>query len=149
VGSLKENLSRAIEELTKNYIEILKKSSIYKTKSWGNTNQPDFLNMALEVRCNYSPSELLTILKMIESMMGREDGTRWGPRVIDIDILFYGNNVINDNNLTIPHKEFYNRPFAIIPLAEISPDFIPPQSEKCIKDYTRELNNEGIEIYCD
>lgn len=147
---LKSNLLTALKEMKQSKISIIKKSKIYKTKPWGNINQADFLNMAVEVECDYSPRELLQVVKNIESKMGREKTTkRWGPRIIDIDILFYGNKIVNENDLIIPHKEFYNRPFAIKPLSDISPDFRPPLSNKKIKDYLSEIDNEGIEIYRD
>jgi 2-amino-4-hydroxy-6-hydroxymethyldihydropteridine diphosphokinase len=149
-GELKTNLLNALEQIKQHKITVIKKSKIYKTKAWGNPKQPDFLNMALEVECSYSPEKLLQILKAIESRMGRKKvKQRWGPRIIDIDILFYGDKIINMEDLIIPHKEFYNRSFAIMPLAEISPDFIPPLSKKKIKDCLAEIDNEGIEIYSD
>jgi len=148
VGSLKKNLSRALSEIQEHNIRIIKKSRIYKTKPWGNSNQPDFLNMAIEVDCNYSPSELLKVLKRIESRMGRKKTRhRWRPRIIDVDILFYGDKIVNSKILTIPHKEFYNRTFAIKLLAEISPDFVPPLSNKRVKNFLQGIGNEGIEIY--
>ena len=149
-GELKTNLLKALREIEKNRIRIIKKSKIYKSRPWGLHNQPDFLNMAVEVKCDYSPIELLKIAKEIESKLGRKrTKKRWGPRIIDIDILFYRNKIINTKELIIPHEEFYNRPFAIKSLAEISPNFIPPQSKKRMKDYLSEIDNEGIEIYCD
>lgn len=147
VGALKDNLFRALDELTQSKIKITKKSKIYQTKPWGNVKQSDFLNIVLEVQCNYSPMELLRVLKNIEVKMGRREESRWGPRIIDLDILFYGNRIVNQNNLVIPHKEFYNRPFAIIPLAEISPNFIPPSTKKRIKNLALGVKSEGIEIY--
>jgi 2-amino-4-hydroxy-6-hydroxymethyldihydropteridine diphosphokinase len=148
-GDLKSNLTEALQRLAKNGILVLKKSKIYKTKSWGKINQPDFLNMALEVQCNYEPTELLHVLKKIESNMGRKNNSpRWGSRIIDIDIVFYGDRVMKKEDLIIPHKEFYNRPFALKLLAEIAPAFIPPNSDKPLKEYLKGINNEGIEIYC-
>jgi len=150
VGDLKSNLLKAQKHLEKHKVKIIKKSKIYKTKPWGNDNQPDFLNIALEVECNYKPLRLLHTLKKIESSMGRKKtGRRWGPRIIDIDILFYGSQIMKRKDLVIPHKEFYNRPFAIKLLAEIAPDFVPPQSEKQVKNYLKGIDNEGFEIYCD
>ena len=150
VGDLKSNLLKAQKYLEKHKVKIIKKSKIYKTKPWGNDNQPDFLNIALEVECNYKPLRLLHRLKKIESSMGRKKtGRRWEPRIIDIDILFYGSQIMKRKDLVIPHKEFYNRPFAIKLLAEIAPDFVPPQSEKQVKNYLKGIDDEGFEIYCD
>lgn len=150
VGNLKANLLKALKELEKNEIRITKKSKIYRTKPWGNGDQSDFLNMALAVECNYKPLVLLNMLKKIEFSMGRKKTRRrWGPRIIDIDILFYGNQMIKRKHLVIPHKEFYNRPFAIKLLAEIAPNFVPPLSDKKMKDYLKGVDDEGFEIYCD
>jgi 2-amino-4-hydroxy-6-hydroxymethyldihydropteridine diphosphokinase len=148
LGNLKKNLHTALNELHRNNIRIIKKSSIYRTKPWGYDNQPDFLNMAIEVDCCYAPEELLRILKSIESSMGRKTmDDKWKARIIDIDILFFGDRIVHSPRLTIPHKEFYNRPFAIHLLAEISPDFMPPHSKKSVKELKQETSNEGIEIY--
>jgi len=149
LGNLKENLQRAIREMAKDDIKILKQSKIYKTKPWGKKDQPDFLNLALEVESTLTPQELLNRLKAIEEGMKRQKTEKWGPRIIDIDILFYENQIINEPDLTIPHPQFYNRLFAIIPMAEIAPDFIPPNSTKKIKELITGVSGEGIEIYCD
>jgi len=135
VGNLKTNLLTALRLLDENGIRVVKKSKIYRTKPLGNEDQADFLNMALEVECLYEPLELLRVLKRIESHMGRKRTRRWGPRVIDIDILFYGDRIIKKKELEIPHREFFNRTFAIELCAEIAPDFVPPRSKKKIKDY--------------
>jgi len=148
LGALEENLINALRYLESHNINVVKKSRIYRTKPWGVTDQPDFLNMAVEIECDYRPEELLNILKKIESLMGRKKtGDRWGPRIIDIDILFYNQQIIKEKNLTIPHKEFYNRPFAIKLLSDIAPGFIPPFSDKPMKEYLKGLDNEGFEIY--
>lgn len=149
IGHLKKNLDSALNKIQGHNIRIVKKSKMYKTKPWGSNNQPDFLNMVIEIDCDYSAAELLTVLKNIESKMGRKKTRRWGPRVIDVDILFYGDRVIKSKNLIIPHKEFLNRPFAIKLLAEIAPDFILPFSTKRVKDFLPDIRNEGIEIYRD
>jgi len=150
VGNVKQNLLRAQDELEKRDIRITNRSRIYKTKPWGDNKQPDYLNVALEVESDYAPSELLIVLKDIETCIGRKrNRRRWGPRKIDIDILFYGNQVIISKDLIIPHKEFFNRPFAMKLLAEIAPDFIPPHSDKCLKEHLNGADGEGLEIYCD
>jgi 2-amino-4-hydroxy-6-hydroxymethyldihydropteridine diphosphokinase len=105
--------------------------------------------MVLEAETSYDPRELLGKLKAIESRMGRIAGEKWGPRPIDIDILFYGQRMVNDTDLTIPHPQFYNRPFAIILLGEVAPDYTPPFASKKIKDLLSGASREGIEVYCD
>ncbi len=148
IGDLAENLKNALEQLNRNNIKILKKSKIYKTKPWGKTDQPDFLNIAVEVESPFTPEELLKKIKEIEKNMKREPAEKWGPRIIDIDILFYGTRQINQPDLVIPHPQFFNRPFAIIPMAEIAPDFIPPFSRKKVKELISGEMNEGITVYC-
>ncbi len=148
LGDLKRNLLRALEELAKNNIKIIKRSRLYKTRPWGKSDQPDFLNMAVEVESPFSPEELLKIIKGIEGKMERIPTERWGPRIIDIDILFYGRCRIKKPGLEIPHPEFFNRPFALIPMAEIAPDFIPPDSDKRIEELIPEGMDEGVEVYC-
>jgi 2-amino-4-hydroxy-6-hydroxymethyldihydropteridine diphosphokinase len=148
LGDLRNNLTKAQKELENRDIKIIKRSRVYQTKPWGRRDQADFLNMGLEVSCDYQPVELISVLKQIESSMGRKKETmRWGPRVIDIDIIFYGNQIIKNSHLTIPHKDFFNRPFAIKILAEIAPDYIPPKSKKKLQDYLNRFEHERSEIY--
>lgn len=149
LGNLKENLVNAVDELSKNGIKILKKSKIYKTKPWGKKDQPDFLNMAVEVETSLTPEKLLQTIKDIEKKLKREETEKWGPRIVDIDILFYGNRIVNEPELKIPHPYFFERNFAIIPMADIAPDFIPPAQNESIKQMKVGVKNEGIEIYCD
>lgn len=148
-GSLKENLINTLDELTKIGVKILKKSQIYRTKPWGKTDQPYFLNMAIEVESPFPPEDLLVKLKEVEKRLGRKSTEHWGPRKIDIDILFYGHRKVNNLDLIIPHPYFFQRPFAIIPMADIAPDFIPPGQNKSIKELAVGVDNEGIETYCD
>ncbi|OPX17626.1 2-amino-4-hydroxy-6-hydroxymethyldihydropteridine diphosphokinase [candidate division WOR-3 bacterium 4484_100] len=147
LGNGKENLIRALDELEKKGITILRRSRIYKTQPWGYSNQPDFLNLGVEVKCDYPPTELLNILKQIEKKLGRIKGPRWGPRLIDIDIIFYGNQIVKTRELTIPHPQFFNRPFALHIIAELAPDFIPPGSDLRMSEISREVSDEGIQIY--
>ena len=150
IGLLETNLERALILLKARSIEIIKKSRIYKTKPWGEVCQPDFLNMALEVRTDLGARELLRTLKDIEREMGRQDSAgRWQPRVIDIDILFMDDLVIDQADLTIPHKEFFNRPFAVRILSEIAPAFRPPGVDRALCEYVRKGSDEGIEVYSD
>ena len=150
MGDPKENLERACKTIECHGIKILKKSKIYKTKPWGVPEQPDFLNQALEVDTNLSATELLRTLKDIEALMGRDAGRgRWGPRVIDIDIIFMGSLIIDRADLQIPHRQFFKRGFAVKILSEIAPDFCPPGSSKALNEYARGESNEGIQIYCD
>ncbi|MGQ9464941.1 MAG: 2-amino-4-hydroxy-6-hydroxymethyldihydropteridine diphosphokinase [bacterium] len=147
IGNLKENLENALDQLNRNNIKIIKRSKIYKTKPWGKTDQPDFLNIAVEVETSFTPEVLLKKIKEIEKEMKRETVEKWGPRIIDIDILFYGSLQINQSDLIIPHSQFFNRQFAIVPLADIAPDFVPPFSQKKVKELISGEMDEGIEVY--
>lgn len=147
-GDLEENLVRGLCLIEARGIKILKRSKIYRTAPWGYREQPDFLNLALEVQTDLTPAELLRALKAIEGQMGRtETGARWRPRVIDIDILFMDGLVVDHDELQVPHREFFNRPFAIRILSEIAPDFRPPGSAVRIADLVKGGADEGIEVY--
>lgn len=150
LGNLEENLKRAIKAIAARDIRITKTSRIYKTKPWGVIDQPDYLNIAVEVETERSASDLLSIFKAIERDMGRNMvQEKWQPRVIDIDIIFWGDHVVEEADLKIPHSEFFNRPFAIKILAEIAPDFVPPGSNKTLQEMNTGTKNEGIKIHCD
>lgn len=149
LGDLKQNLERAVQAIEKHGIRILKKSRIYKTKPWGVVEQPDFLNLALEVESEFSGSELLMILKKIENEMGRKPtDQRWQPRKIDIDVLFMGDLVIDTGDLKVPHRQFFNRRFAVKILSEIAPDFRPPGTVKTLSEHAGGEEDEGIQVYC-
>jgi len=101
-------------------------SSIYETEAWGNTNQAPFLNQAVVIQTALQAPDLLAALLSIEDALGRKRGTRWAPRTIDIDILFYGDHIIQDFTLKIPHPEIASRRFVLEPLAELLPSFVHP-----------------------
>ena len=119
-------------------------SSVYETKPYGFKEQDNFLNAAIGITTGYSFNDLLLLLKKIESEIGRTKNSKWGPREIDLDLLFYNNLVYEDDRLTIPHKGVQNRDFVLVPLCEIAPELIHPalnikicdiyieESEKCI-----------------
>jgi 2-amino-4-hydroxy-6-hydroxymethyldihydropteridine diphosphokinase len=148
VGDVKSNLIQANREIEQHGIRIIKKSRMQRTKPVGKTDQPDFLNQVLEVSCNLTPDELLSTVKEIEEKMGRTPGPRWGPRLIDIDILFFGSKIIDTPCLTIPHKEFYRRPFAVELVAEIAPDFVTPDRKKSIHKHWLEIHSEKSAVSC-
>lgn len=109
-------------------MRLLSCSSVYETEPWGVTEQPAFLNLAAGFETTLSPAELLYACKSVESRIGRAETYRWGPRVIDVDILLYGNEVVNsaEPDLQIPHARLRERAFALVPLAEIVPDLAVP-----------------------
>jgi 2-amino-4-hydroxy-6-hydroxymethyldihydropteridine diphosphokinase len=116
-------------------------SAIYETAAWGKTDQPDFLNQALQVATSQdAPAWLLTLLG-IEERMGRRREEKYGPRVIDIDILFFNNSIIHEPGLTIPHPEVQHRRFALTPLDEIAPFLIHPVLQKTIRQLLAECTD--------
>ena len=124
-----EDAAHAINELAG---QIVRKSSIYSTAAWGKTEQPDFYNQALEVLSRGEPDALLEIVLSIEKALGRVRREKWGERLIDIDILLYGDLVIRTTPLTVPHPEMQNRRFALEPLAEIAGSVMHPVFNKTI-----------------
>lgn len=122
LGNREQNLKTALEEIGK-IAEIKKKSRIHKTKPVGYKNQGDFLNMVIEIETNLLPTNLIIKLHEIEHKMGRVREIKNGPRIIDLDILIYGNLKINEPHLKIPHPQMHERDFVLKPLKEISNDF--------------------------
>jgi 2-amino-4-hydroxy-6-hydroxymethyldihydropteridine diphosphokinase len=132
LGNRKEILDKAIELLSQKVGIIISQSKDYETKPWGVTDQPDFLNLAIAIHTKLKPLEILEQTQAIENQLGRVRKEKWGARLIDIDIIFYGNEIIDGPNLKIPHPLMQERDFALIPLAEIDPDFVHPVLGKTI-----------------
>ncbi len=144
IGDKHHNLSLAISELTcTTGITLLKTSSLYKSAPWGYKEQDWFLNGVVEISTALSPQELLHAFKDIESRMGREPGPQWGPRLIDIDILLYNQEIIQTPELTIPHPFVTERLFVLIPLLELDPDLRHPQSNVPLKYSLQKLDQQG------
>ncbi|HEU4901320.1 MAG TPA: 2-amino-4-hydroxy-6-hydroxymethyldihydropteridine diphosphokinase [Flavisolibacter sp.] len=132
MGDRKGFLSAAREEIEKLCGPILQQSSLYETAAWGLEEQNHFLNQVLETGTNLSACDLLKTLLHIEETLGRKRDTRYGPRTIDIDILFFNEAIIHQEGLTIPHPQIQNRRFALVPLAEIAATFIHPILQKTV-----------------
>jgi 2-amino-4-hydroxy-6-hydroxymethyldihydropteridine diphosphokinase len=128
------NLETAVASIAKKVGQINACSSIYQTAAWGNTHQPDFLNMVVGVETNFNPETLLINTQQIELEMGRIRKEHWGERNIDIDILFYEEIVLISSNLSIPHPYIADRKFVLAPLLELIPDFKHPVQKKTIQD---------------
>ncbi|EKF48902.1 2-amino-4-hydroxy-6-hydroxymethyldihydropteridine pyrophosphokinase [Thermosipho africanus H17ap60334] len=139
IGNREENLKKALEYIENFGINILRVSSIYITKPYGYLEQDDFFNIAVEVDTDLSPFELLNTIMEIERIMKRKREIKWGPRNIDIDILFYGNLVVENENLKIPHYDFKNRDFFIAPMYEIAKDFVDPIFDMSMNEYYSKL----------
>ena len=134
LGDRKKNLSTARNAIEVSVGTILKASSIYQTAAWGKTDQPDFLNQALEVQTALSAEDVLAEILKIERAMGRRRDQHWGERIIDIDILLFERKIISSSALTIPHPELQNRRFALEPLAEIGSDVTHPLLQLTIQE---------------
>lgn len=113
---------------------VRRTSSLYRTDPVGVTSQPEFLNLAIEGETALDPVELLRAVKRVERDIGRRPTFRWGPRVVDIDILLYDGLVLETSELTIPHREMMRRAFVLIPLAEISPDLVHPLEHRTMEE---------------
>lgn len=118
IGNKRLNIQDAITELSKHLI-IKKISSLYETEPLLYENQENFYNLVIEVEFEKTPSELLEVIKSIEENLGRKSTFRYGPRIIDIDILFFKNEIVENKDLTIPHYDWQNRRFVIEPLSEL------------------------------
>ena len=118
-------------------------SAIYETAPWGKTDQPGFLNQCIEILTMNAPEELLRILQKIEKEIGRETTEKWGPRLIDIDILFYGDRSITLEQLTIPHPYLHQRRFTLLPLAEIAAEFRHPVINKTVKQLLKACDDKS------
>ncbi len=130
-----QNIETAINNLTDNdSIKINRVSTIIETEPYGFTEQSKFLNCVLEVETNLTPQKLLEITQAIERDMGRVKTLRWGPRIIDLDLLFYADLVYSDNSLTIPHPEIHKRWFILESLKELSPELVHPIFNKTIAE---------------
>lgn len=131
-GAREKNLQKAKELIEKACGKIILSSSIYETEAWGLKEQNNFLNEAVSISTSLAPDSLLMVLKDIEVQTGRTETVKWGPRVIDIDILFYGNEIVNEVDLKIPHPFIAERRFTLVPLNEIAKEFVHPILKKTI-----------------
>lgn len=139
LNSREENCIRSVRLLRDCGLTIIKESSLYKTEAWGVTDQPYFINMAVKAETSMEPDELLGALKAIEQQMGRKDAGKWGPRIIDLDILLYAGLIIRTPELCIPHPLMHQREFVLRPLSEIAPDILHPLLKKTISALLSEI----------
>ena len=138
LGNREENIRLAIHEISK-LSTLSNVSSIYETEPWGYSNQPYFLNLVCLLETKLSPQQLLESNKLIEHRLLRQPTFKYGPRTIDIDILTYGDTVVETTDLKIPHPQLHRRGFVLIPLAEIAPDLMHPSLNKRISTLVMEV----------
>ena len=141
LGDREFNCKQAIGLLRQKGTTVRKESSLYETKPWGVRDQPLFLNMAIEIETDLKPFELLNTLKDIEKEMGREETFLWGPRIIDLDILLYDNNIVDEEGLRIPHPHMQDREFVLRPLREIAGDVTHPLLLLSIEELLQRLKS--------
>ncbi len=145
-GNKLQNLQSALQLISEKAGKIIQQSAIYRTAAWGNTNQPDFLNQAICLQTSLNAPTLLDVLLNIEKTLGRvRTDEKWMERTMDIDILFFNNDIIDSPNLTIPHPFIQERKFVLVPMAEIAPDFIHPVLKKSIGTLLAECT-DALEI---
>ncbi len=134
-------LKKAIEFIERDIAPVVKISSVYETQSWGKTDLPDYLNQVVMIQTMIPAQVILKKILNIEIVLGRRREEKWGSRTIDVDILFYGNEVIDENGLQVPHPQLQNRMFTLEPLAEIAPALIHPEIKKNILTLKTELKD--------
>lgn len=143
----REDHLRTAGDLLKQRIEISGVSSLYETDPVGVTDQPPFLNLVIRGITELSPRELLEFVKGIERDVGRRPTFRWGPRVVDIDILMLGDEVIEEPDLVIPHRELTKRAFVLLPLTEIAPDVVVPGAGMTVHELASKVRGrEGVRL---
>jgi 2-amino-4-hydroxy-6-hydroxymethyldihydropteridine diphosphokinase len=148
LGDRPANLHAAIESLPPE-VTVLAESRVYETPPWGYEDQPAFLNMVVKAETDLEPEPLLAYLKQREARLGRAQNFRWGPRLIDLDILFYDDLVLDSPPLVIPHPRLHERAFVLVPLMDVAPDLVHPLIHKKISELLAEVNTEGITRYGD
>ena len=146
LGQRSENLAKALDVLSSDPgLHVERCSRVYETEPWGVADQPPFLNMVAGVTTSLDPESLLALCKEVEQQLGRQPGIRWGPRPIDVDILLYGDSVVQLPHLEIPHPRLHIRAFALVPLAELAPGAVHPGLGKTIGELAATVDDlEGV-----
>ncbi|MDS1003837.1 2-amino-4-hydroxy-6-hydroxymethyldihydropteridine diphosphokinase [Clostridium sporogenes] len=139
IGEKENYIKRALEKIEEREIKIIKVSPIYETEPYGVLDQDSFLNGVVKIETNLTPENLIKELLLIEKQLDRVRERRWGPRTIDLDIIFYDDLIINEKNLIIPHKDMGNREFVLKPLCDIDENFIHPVLKKSVRQLYDEL----------
>ena len=144
LGDRPANLRAAIDGLASD-VRLVSRSHIYETPAWGYEDQPAFLNMVIKGETELPPAALLARIKELERDMGRTPSFHWGPRLIDIDILFYGDLVLETPELVIPHPRLQERGFVLVPLTDLAPELVHPVLRKTVRQLLAEVEASGIQ----
>ncbi len=142
LGGREKFLSLAEKEIEKQIGKIISASSVYETAAWGKEDQDAFLNKVICVETNLKAEKVLEKILSIEKNLGRTRDKKWEARIIDIDILFFNSEIFKSSNLQIPHPHLHERRFALVPLAEIAPEFVHPVLKKTVKELLNECPDE-------
>jgi 2-amino-4-hydroxy-6-hydroxymethyldihydropteridine diphosphokinase len=142
MGDRLQNLHQAIDLLAATCGPVIQQSAVYETAAWGKTDQAAFLNQALELTTHLTARELIITILSVEEQMGRRRMEKFGPRIIDIDILFFNDVIIHEPDLTIPHPQLQNRRFVLVPMQEIAPELVHPVLKKTIDQLLQECPDE-------
>jgi 2-amino-4-hydroxy-6-hydroxymethyldihydropteridine diphosphokinase len=143
LGDRESNLEAALDALS-SQIRLLAESPIYQTAPWGYEDQPDFLNQVIRAETTLSPRELLTFVKRVEEQVGREPSFRYGPRKIDVDILFYEDWIVEEDDLIIPHPRLHQRAFVLVPLADLAPELCHPKLKRTVSDLLEDVDTGEV-----
>lgn len=149
IGNRAEYLSEAVDAIRKlDACTVKQISSIYETEPWGDMDQPDFLNQVVEVETQLGPRGILSECKKIEKTLGRKNGKTGEPRTIDIDLLLYGDRIVEETGVQVPHPRIRMRRFVLVPLKEIAPDVTIPGSGRTIREVLEACPDKGdVKLY--
>lgn len=142
LGDSRKYLSDAIKAISEQAGQLIATSSIYQTAAWGNVEQPDFLNQVVKLETILTAQQLLKNILVIEENLGRRRIEKWGSRTIDIDLLFYGKQIIRDENLIVPHPFLHLRRFTLMPLVELEPELLHPVLNKTVTELYNQLDDQ-------
>ncbi|MBI2936164.1 MAG: 2-amino-4-hydroxy-6-hydroxymethyldihydropteridine diphosphokinase, partial [Chloroflexi bacterium] len=147
LGDREANLLRALKLLMAKGAKIVAVSPLFDTEPVGYLNQPRFLNAACQAETNLDPPGLLRQVQVVEAEMGRTPSFPNAPRIIDIDILFYGDQIVSSSELEIPHPRLAQRAFVLVPLASIAPGFVHPLSKRTVRDLLQKVETSGVQMW--
>jgi 2-amino-4-hydroxy-6-hydroxymethyldihydropteridine diphosphokinase len=142
MGTISEQLAFAAKLIEERCGKIIDKSDLYETAPWGKTDQPPFLNQAIVLETSLNARDLLNEILYIENLMGRDRAEKYGPRIIDVDIIFFNHQIINQPGLVVPHPEMANRRFVLEPLNQVIPAYIHPVFYKTVAELLQESNDQ-------